>query len=114
VGYYLSDQEDPSIYFSNMDGYALQLFNSKKGVIFYNDSFIYGMLGDVSLLNEEEFKKFLEGVKISDKELKYKSFNTVSLDKKKKVSGIYKFSAFHKFDVSIVKAFLNRSKFVQL
>ena len=55
----ISDKKDASIYFSNMDGYALELSKNKKGIIFYNDKFVYGLIGDKNLINEKEFKENL-------------------------------------------------------
>jgi hypothetical protein len=113
VGYNNTDHEDARIFFSSMDSYAEGLANSKKGIIFYNEGFIFGMLGDPSVLAESELKEFLEKNKVDGVELKYKSQNQVAVDKKKKVD-VFKFSAFHKFNVSTVTSFLNRSGYVKI
>jgi hypothetical protein len=111
VGYHLTDHEEPRIYFSNMDAFAEQLFNAKKGIIFYNDGFVFGMLPDLSL--EKPFKEFFESHKVSDVELKYKSQNSVAIDKKKKVE-IYKFSVFHKFNLTTLANFFNRENWIKI
>lgn len=113
VGYHLSDQEAPSLYFSFINNYVENLANSKKGIIFYNEDFIYGMLGDAKLLDEKEFKKFIEGLKKTDMELKYKSQETVSVGKKK-IAGVLQFTIFHKFNVQALTDFFVKNKFSKI
>lgn len=96
-----------------MDSYAQLLENNKKGIIFYNEGFIFGMLGDTSVLSETELKEFLNANKVEGVELKYKSQNQVAVDKKNKAN-VLKFSAFHKFNTNTVTAFLNKQNWVKI
>jgi hypothetical protein len=113
VGYHISDYENPSIYFTFMNNYVEQLSNKKKGIIFFNEDFIYGVLGDKTLLNESEFKKFLDGLKKTDLELKYKSQDSISVGKKK-ITNVYQFTVFHKFNVQVVSDFFNKKEFQKI
>jgi hypothetical protein len=111
VGYHLTDHEDARIYFSTMDVWAEQLVSKQKGIIFYNDGFVFGMLPDLGL--EKSFKEFFETTKVEGTEMKYKSQTTVNVDKKKKVD-IYKFSVFNKFNVSALTQFFTREKWTKI
>lgn len=104
VIYHNSDHENPSVYISLMKNYAESLNNSKKGAIFYNDDYIYGMLGDPSLLPEANMKKYLDSLKKENVDMKYSSQSTVSVDKKKKVN-VYQFMVFHKFTSNVLSDF---------
>jgi hypothetical protein len=114
VAYHLSDYENASIYISNMNNFCEELAKTKKGVIFYNEDFIYGMIGDPSLLHEENFKKFLDTNKKDGTELKYKNQSSVSVDKKKKINGIYQFTIFHRFNTNVIGEFFNNLKFTKI
>ena len=114
VAYSKSDHENPSVYCSNMNNYAEELVKSKKGIIFFNEDFIYGMIGNPALLNEADFKKALEANKKQGVELKYKSQTSISLDKKRKVNNIYQFMIIHKFNVSTLNELFNSFKFTKI
>ena len=60
VGYCLSDHDSPGMYISLLNNFAEELAKTKKGVIFYSEDFIYGLLGDQSLLEEKDLKEFCE------------------------------------------------------
>jgi hypothetical protein len=109
-----SDHENPSVYFSFLNNYADQLVNSKKGVIFYNEDFIYGLIGDPTLLQESEFKKYLESNKKENVELKYKSQNSINIDKKKKINNVYQFMIIHTFNVNNLTEYFNTLKFSKI
>jgi len=88
----ISDKKDASIYFSNMDGYALELSKNKKGIIFYNDKFVYGLIGDKNLINEKEFKEVLDEAKKGEKAMKFNSKNTIKVGKTA-INDVFQFSA---------------------
>lgn len=88
----ISDKKDASIYFSNMDAYASELSKNKKGIIFYNDKFVYGLIGDKSLVNEKELKDLLDEAKKGDKPMKFNSKNTVKVGKTT-INDVFQFSA---------------------
>lgn len=114
VGYNISDHENPSVYFSFLKNYAAALSKNKKGVIFYNEDFIYGLIGDSSLLIEADFKKFLESQKKEGVEIKYKSQNSISLDKKTKLEKVLQFDIISKFNVNALTEYFNSLKFVKI
>lgn len=114
VAYQQSDHDSPSIYCSFMNNYAEDLANSKKGVVFYNEEFIYGMIGDPTLLPEADFKIFLETVMKEGSEMKYKSQNSISVDKKKKINNIYQFMIISKFNVNALNDHFAALKFTKL
>ena len=97
-----------------MNNYAEGLVNNRKGIIFYNEDFIYGMIGDPSLLPEADFKKFLETSKKEGTDLKYKSQSSVAVDKKKKVNNIYQFMIIGKFNVNNLTDYFNGLKFTKI
>lgn len=92
----ISDKKDASIYFSNMDAYAGELSKNKKGIIFYNDKFVYGLIGDKTLVNDAELKKVLEEAKKGEKPMKFNAMNTVKLGKTP-INDVLKFSAICQF-----------------
>lgn len=113
VGYHLSDQENPQLYFGQLDAFAEQLVKAKKGVIFYNEGFVFGMIGDPTAFPEKDFKEYLEKIKKEGTELKYKGQNSVKVDKKKSVDA-YKFTVFHKFTPLQLTEYLNKDNFMKL
>ena len=63
IGTIKSDETNSQIYFTNCPIYLNYLVKSKKGIIYYNEGFIYGLFGDKGLINEKEFKAFCESFK---------------------------------------------------
>ena len=63
VGTIKSDEANSQIYFTNCPLHLNYLVKAKKGIIYYNEGFVYGLFGDKSLINEKEFKTFCEGFK---------------------------------------------------
>ncbi len=115
VGINVSDYDSPSIYFSFLNNHAEALYNAKKGVIFYADEFIYGLVTDPLLLPEQDFKKLLENAKKDEKsEMKYRSQNSVNIDKKKKLNNVYQFVIIGKFNVVKLTEIFNSYKFSKL
>jgi hypothetical protein len=113
VGFHHSDQENPSIYCSFVNNYAEELSNKKKGIVFYNENFIYGLIGSQDLLKEEEFKQFLETTKKQGHEMKYKSQNQVSVGKKK-VQNVYQFMIIYDFNPEQLLNFFKSKNFGQI
>ncbi len=114
MAYNISDHENPSTYISNINTYAEELAIKKKGIVFFNEDFIFGLIGDPSLLPEADFKKFLDANKKEGVELKYKSQNQISVDKKKKISNVYQFMIISKFNVAALTEFFNGFKFSKI
>ena len=67
VGTIKSDEANSQIYFTNCPMHLSYLVKAKKGIIYYNEGFIYGLFGDKSLINEKEFKAFCESFKAKEK-----------------------------------------------
>jgi hypothetical protein len=111
VYYNLSEQENPSLYCSFMNNYAEELNKNKKGMIFYNEDFIYGMIGDPELLKEEDFTKFLNTNKKENVNFKYNTQKSISMGKAKKINNIYQFMVIHKFDLNSLSSFFSNLKF---
>lgn len=114
VGVNISEHESPSVYFSFLNNYAESLKALKKGIIFYNDEFIYGLIGNPSLLIENDFKKFVETFKKENVNVKYNSQSIISIDKKKKVDNIYQFVVISKFNVNQLSEFFISNKFTKI
>lgn len=104
VAFKYSDEENPSIYFSFVPPHVEELMKNKKGIIYYNEGFIYGLLGDPTVMNEPEFKKFIDSTKKSDAEIKYTVKDTVVYEKKK-FSKVMQFTVFNKFNRQTVEKF---------
>lgn len=111
VFYNLSEQESPSLYCSFMNTYAEELNKNKKGIIFYTEDFIYGMIGDPELLKEEDLTNFLNTNKKENVNFKYTTQKSISIGKGKKVNNIYQFMVIHKFDLNTLTSFFNNMKF---
>ena len=98
VGYIKSEEDNSQIYFSTCPSLITDLVKCKKGVIFYNENFIYGLFGNKSLINESEFKKFCEEFKGDNKEVKFKYAcqDKVTAGKKNVIKDVYQISVFSK------------------
>ena len=114
VYYNLSEHENPSIYCSFMNSYAEELNKAKKGIIFYNEDFIYGMIGDPQLVNEEQLTKYLETIKKENINFKYTTQKSISLGKSKKINNIYQYMVIHKFDPAVLTSFFANLKFSKI
>ena len=110
IGFNQSDQENPSIYCSFVNSYAEELVKNKKGIIFFNENFIFGLVGSPELLNEAEFKQFLESTKKQGVEMKYKSQNQVSVGKKK-ITNVFQFMIIYEFNVDQLLNFFKSKNF---
>ena len=85
IGTIKSDEANSQIYFTNCPAYLNKLVEAKKGIIYYNEGFVYGLFGDQSLINEKEFKAFCESFKNKgNKETKEVKNNEDDKDKKEK------------------------------
>lgn len=105
----LSDKKDASIYFSNMDAYAADLSKNKKGIIFYNDKFVYGLIGDKSLVNQKEIKELLEEAKKGEKAMKYNSKESIKVGKTP-INDLYQFSAISGFKLPNLTDYFTKNK----
>ena len=83
VGTIKSDEANSQIYFTNCPIYVNYLIKAKKGIIYYNEGFIYGLFGDKSLVNEKEFKAFCESFKNKGNKEKEKDKEEKKEDEKK-------------------------------
>jgi hypothetical protein len=113
IGVRFSDEEDPSIYYSFIPTYVEELVKRGKGIIFYNEKFIYGIIGHKDLLPEKILKDFIESTKRGDTEIKYITQNSVKVGKKK-VEGIYQFTVFNKFSKPQLDAFFKGGDFTPI
>jgi len=116
VAFVLSDKKDPSIYFSNMDAFAPELSKHKKGIIFYNERFIYGLIGDKTLVNDVELKQVLEESKaknFKDKAIKFNSKNSVKVAGTP-VNNILSFSAICSYNLKNITDYFAKNNFNKL
>jgi len=109
----LSDKKDASLYFSNMDTFASELNKNKKGIIFYNDKFLYGLIGDKTLIDESELKKVLEASKKGEKPMKYNSKSTIKTNGAT-INNILSFSAISPLNLKNITDFFNSNNFNKL
>jgi hypothetical protein len=112
VSYHLSDQDNARIYISTMKDNAEKFKTNGKGIIFYNEKFVYVMLSEVGL--EKQFKEFFEANKVEDAELKYSSNTSVTDSKKKKIDQILVIQVFHKFNTTTLTTFFNREGWTKI
>lgn len=116
VAFVLSDKKDPSIYFSSMDAFAPELAKNKKGIIFYNERFVYGLIGDKTLINDAELKQMLEESKsknFKDKAMKFNSKNSVKVAGTP-VNNILSFSAICTFNLKNITDYFAKNNFNKL
>lgn len=95
-----------------MDAYAFELSNYKKGIIFYNDKFVYGLIGDKNLVNEKEMKEILEQAKKGEKPIKFNSKNSVKVGKTP-VNDVYQFSAIGSFKQQNLTDYFNKNNWTK-
>jgi hypothetical protein len=113
VSFVLSDKKDASLYFSNMDGFAPELAKNKKGIIFYNDKFVYGLIGDKTLINETELKEVLESAKKGEKPMKFNSKNTIKVNGTN-VSNVLSFCAISPLNLKNITDYFAKNNFTKL
>ncbi len=95
AGFIKSDEENCQLYFSTIPGFANDLVKNKKGVIYFNEGFIYALFGDKSLIKNDEFKAFCEGMKSdANAKFKYNCQEQINLGKKNKIKDIYLITCF--------------------
>jgi len=110
IAFVLSDKKDASLYFSNMDAFAPELAKHKKGIIFYNDKFVYGLIGDKTLINEPELKEVLEAAKKGEKPMKFNSKNTVKVNGTP-VNNVLSFSAISPLNLKNITDYFAKNNF---
>ena len=54
-GYVKSDQKTIGMYHSNLSNYYADIVNSKKGIIFFNNDFFYGLIGSNQITEDTVF-----------------------------------------------------------
>ncbi len=59
VALVMSDQADPTLYFSNLSSFAPQLKDSKRGIVFLGDKFVIGLLGDPTVFDPKVLNQFI-------------------------------------------------------
>ena len=109
----LSDKKDASLYFSNMESFALDISKGEKGIIFYNEKFVYGLIGEKNLINEIELKEILESARKGDKQLKYNSKNTIKSNNYQ-IQNVLQFSAISNFKLQNLTDYFNKSNFSKI
>ena len=129
VGVIKSDDPNSQVYFSMCPTYIEYLVKSKKGIIYYNEGFIYGLFGDQSIIDEKKFREFCESFKPeSDSQkdkgeakekkeatkFKYAMQDKINLGKKNVVSNIYQISCFTTFNLKLLQDKFNELKFKSL
>lgn len=116
IGYVNSDEDNCQIYFSNCPSFVPKLKSGKKGIIYYNENFIYVLIGDKSLFNEQEFKAFCEGMKgeAKDAKVKYSCQETIAVNKKEKVKDVYQISVFMAVKVGALKEYFTKLGFKEI
>ena len=111
------------MYFTNCPQHLSHLVKAKKGIIYYNEGFIYGLFGDKSLINEKEFKTFCEKFKSKEtkeekkedkkkedkkedkkeekkeNKFKYACQDKLTVGKKNVIKDIYQISCFTNFNI---------------
>ena len=121
MGTIKSDEANSQIYFTNCPLHLNYLVKAKKGIIYYNEGFVYGLFGDKSLINEKEFKTFCEGFKSKEtkdkkeekkedkkdekkedkkeNKFKYDVQEKLTIGKKNVIKDIYQISCFTNFNI---------------
>jgi len=82
-----SESDNPTIYIGQMPNFAVQLKESKKGVLFLGDNFLYGLLGDAALFDVKKIEAALTSIAAASEE---KQPAGAAADKKKKPALIVK------------------------
>lgn len=82
VHFTVSDQSDPTIYFSLLPQYAEELQKREKGIIFVGDNFVVGLLGKPTLFNVTALETLCR--ETSSKEVKARAQDQVKFDYKEK------------------------------
>ena len=118
VGTIKSDEANSQIYFTNCPQHLSHLVKAKKGIIYYNEGFVYGLFGDKSLIDEKAFKAFCEKFKSKENKeekknekkeekkddkkenkFKYAVQDKLTVGKKNVIKDIYQISCFTNFNI---------------
>eukprot|EP01015_Nassula_variabilis_P003133 TRINITY_DN1193_c0_g2_i13.p2 TRINITY_DN1193_c0_g2~~TRINITY_DN1193_c0_g2_i13.p2 ORF type:complete len:249 (-),score=67.00 TRINITY_DN1193_c0_g2_i13:82-828(-) len=90
--YLRSSQKNPTLYFSFLAAYAEGLKANQKGAIYIGQNFVFGQLGDPSLIDLEKLKKVLQE---DNEKVDIKTRNNVAFqDEKKKTTKVDKILQF--------------------
>jgi len=110
-GFYKSDESSPTLYFSFLNAFAADLKAKGKGVVYFGDNFITGLLGEPKPELFEALKAFA-GEKAKAKSTNSVSFKNKEVKKSKpvKTSDIMSFQVIgdkdQKFDIEKLCAVL--------
>ncbi|CAD8123023.1 unnamed protein product [Paramecium sonneborni] len=107
-----SNEPNPTAYFSEIGKYIQQLKDSKKGLLFVAETFIYGAFGE-SNFNVEELSKQIEE---EGQQLKVNKQNKISVKDGKKttqVNDVLTFSILGKFNKNKALKYLKEQGFAQ-
>lgn len=83
VGFCQSDQETPSLYFSNGNLFQGPLSQTGKGVIYFGNKFVYAYFGNNSIISESDLKALIDKCKKPNTDVKFDIKTNVTVDKKK-------------------------------
>jgi len=111
-GYSISEEDNPTLYFSYLNPHAKEIKESKKGIIYLNNKFIYGILSDAKQIDLSALKEILA------EDAGGKKVNVVTKNKlgskKEQVDGILQFNVIGSVNVEKVVAFLEKAEFQKL
>ena len=57
----MSEQQNPTFYFSNLPKYAMKLKEAGKGVVFIGNGFVFGVLGKEDAFDVEDIRRYVKG-----------------------------------------------------
>jgi len=60
-GAFYTEEEAPTIYVSFLPAYADKLKARSKGIMFFRENYVIGLLGNPQDFNFEDFKNFVAG-----------------------------------------------------
>ena len=91
-----SEEKNATIYFSFLAGYAKNLKEGNKGVVYVGEKFLYGILANPKQIDLEELKAILKDDNKDAKNFEIKTKNNVEYQiaakKKEKVDNVLQFT----------------------
>ncbi|MCQ2819447.1 MAG: alanine--tRNA ligase [archaeon] len=95
ISFIKSEEESCQMYISVCPNFVKEFIEKKRGVIFYNEGFIYALIGDKTLIDEKKFKTACEGMKADEKgKFSYSCKDQITQGKKNKIKDIYQITCF--------------------
>lgn len=111
LGYAISEEENPTLYFSFLNPHAGAIKTAGKGIVYLNKKFIYGILSDKGDLDMVKLKEILaEG---QEKKVNVLTKDKLG-DKKNPVSGVLQFNTIMPVNLDAVVAFLEKGGYTKL